>query len=107
MAAAKRVNTATLIRGAVYTLRHPDSTPKEPKDSLRFENGVPQIIAEKHILEALEDLVDETEDNDGEIFEKPRFKIERNVAAPEDKSPRRTRLDASRPVKKRPRKRRN
>lgn len=104
MAATKKVNTATLIRGQLYTLRHPDHTPANPKDSLRFERGVPVVIAENHILVMLEDLYEETMDGEGEMYEKPIFRISRNVAAPEggnNKGP--TRLSSERKVNKAPR----
>jgi len=107
--AGNRVNTATLIRGEVYTLRHPDNTAKDPKDSLRFEYGVPVVIHEKKILDILENLHDLTFDGDGEEFEKPRFRVERNVPAPDDTGSnikRPTRLSADRKVKSRPVRRR-
>lgn len=106
--AGTRVNTATLIRGEVYSLRHPDSTAKDPKDSLRFEYGVPVVITEKKILDILENLHDITFDGDGEEFEKPRFRVDRNVPAPDASASnikRPTRLAADRRVKTRPRKR--
>lgn len=107
--AANRVNTATLIRGEVYTLRHPDGTPKDPKESLRFEYNVPVAISDKRILEILENLHDITFDGDGEEFEKPRFRIDRNVPHPDADTGsnvrRPTRLDPSRKQKIRPRKR--
>lgn len=104
--AGKKVNTATLIRGDVYTLRHPDHTPQKPREALRFTYGVPVVIDERHILDYLENLHDETTDGDGEVYEKPRFRVDRNVseASPANhKSP--TRLAHDRPVKRRPRKR--
>ena len=105
--AGKRVNTATLVRGEVYTYRHPDSTPQKPIDSLRFTYGVPVVIEEVKILEILEDLCDETADGEGEIYEKPRFRIDRGVASPvPDNNRRPTRLDSGRSVKKKPIRRR-
>lgn len=107
MAAQRKVNTATLIRGQLYTFRHPDNRPDNPIDSLRFENGKPVIVEDKEILALLEDIYTETEDGDGEVYEKPLFLIERGVAPPEDeKKQRRHRLSADREVKRRPRKRR-
>lgn len=103
--AGTRVNTATLIRGEVYTLRHPDGTAKDPKDSIRFEYGVPVIITDKKILEILENIHDVTFDGDGEEFEKPRFRVDRNVPAPDDTKSnvkRPTRLSSDRKIKKRP-----
>jgi len=106
MAAIKKVNTATLIRGELYTVRHPEDTPKNPKEAFRFKRNVPVVIEDPRILAKLEDEVDETEDGDGEIYEKPRFRIDRGVTAPDDETLRgRTRLSASRSVKSRPRKR--
>lgn len=104
--ATKRVNTATLIRGQLYTLRHPDSTPQNPIDSLRFERGKPIPISEPKILTMLENMVEETEDGEGEVYEKPLFRIDRNVAmedAGNIKKP--TRLSADRSVKKNTRRR--
>lgn len=107
--AGTRVNTATLIRGEVYTLRHPKGTAKEPRDSLRFEYGVPVPIADKEILEILENLHDITFDGDGEEFEKPRFRVDRNVPAQDaqrvSNAKKPTRLSAGRTAKIRPRKR--
>lgn len=105
--AGNRVNTATLIRGEIYTLRHPDNTAKEPKESLRFTYGVPVVIHDKRILDTLENLHDTTFDGDGEEFEKPRFRIDRGVPHPDatpsnNKSP--TRLSSTRTTKVRPRK---
>lgn len=104
MAAIRKVNTATLIRGELYTFRHPDSTPEKPKDSIRFTYGEPVVIEEKHILEMLEDMHDETTDGDGEIFEKPTFRVDRGVADPRDDAKKRgpTRLKSDRKVKSRP-----
>lgn len=99
MAPTTRVNTATLIRGEVYTLRHPDNTAKNPVESLRFTYDVPVVIAEKKILELLEDIYDETEDGDGELYEKPTFRIDRGVQPPDDGKRKAKRLDASRSVK--------
>jgi hypothetical protein len=79
----KMVNTATLVRGKVYTLRHPDNKPQSPRDSLRFVKGVPLIIEEPHILRLLENLTDDVTDGDGEVFAKRLFRIDRNVPAPE------------------------
>lgn len=101
--ATRKVNTATLIRGELYTLRHPKSTPDKPLDSLRFEYGKPVVIDDKDILIELENLHDETTDGDGEVFEKPTFRIDRNVAEPDGgvkRGPKR--LSATRTVKKRP-----
>lgn len=107
--AGQRVNTATLIRGEVYTLRHPDNTAKNPVESLRFEYGEPKVITDKKILDILENLHDTTFDGDGEEFEKPRFRVDRNVPHPEapDTSniKRPTRLKADRRVKSNPRRR--
>lgn len=102
--ATKRVNTATLIRGQLYTLRHPDHTPQNPKDSLRFEYGKPEPIDESRILIMLENMHEETRDGEGEIFEKPIFRIDRNVHAPDNSNHKKpTRLAANRKVKKTPR----
>ena len=104
----RKVNTATLIRGQLYSLRHPDNTPQDPKESLRFEYGKSKVIEEPHILTMLEELYEETKDGDGEVFEKPIFRIDRGVTV--DDAPRgrtKTRLTADRTiVKKRPVRRR-
>lgn len=106
MATNKRVNTATLIRGEVYTLRHPDNTAQSPKESLRFEYGVPVVIDDNRILTILENLIDEVTDGEGEIYEKPRFRVERGVSVPEpDNFKKPTRLAADRTTKRRPRRR--
>lgn len=79
----KKVNTATLIRGEVFSHRPwtpPGMTPKEP---IRFKYGEPVVITDAAILAELEDMYDETTDGDGEIFEKPRFSVARNVMPPE------------------------
>lgn len=83
---SKLVTTATLIRGRVYTLRHPDGTPQNPKESLRFEKGVPVVIDEPKIAAYLEKLHDEVADGDGESWEKPVFRINRNVPDPREAS---------------------
>lgn len=104
--AGKKVNTATLIRGEVYTMRHPDHTPQKPLESLRFRYGEPVIVEDPKILSILENLYDEMTDGEGEVYEKPRFRVERNVNAPEQgnvKQP--TRLSSTRKVKSRPRRR--
>jgi hypothetical protein len=107
--AGQRVNTATLIRGEVYTLRHPDNTAKNPVESLRFEYGEPVVITDKKILDILENLHDITFDGDGEEFEKPRFRVDRNVphpdAGPKAEVRRPTRLKSDRKVKSNPRRR--
>lgn len=102
---ARKVNTATLIRGQVYTLRHPDYTPQNGLESLRFERGKAKVIEDPKILKILEDLEEETSDGDGEVFVKPVFRINRNVeeAGEDENAPRKTRLSADRVVKKRPR----
>lgn len=100
---AKRVNTVTLIRGEVYTFRHPDSTPAKPIDSLRFEYGKPVTVEDPKILSILENIYDNTVDGDGEEYEKPRFKVERNVLEQSSETKRGpTRLSADRAVRKRP-----
>jgi hypothetical protein len=99
---AKRVTTATLIRGQVYNLRHPDSKPGAPKDSLRFNRGVPIVIDDPKIAKMLEEIVDETTDGDGEVFEKPVFKVEYGVEDPTtEAAPRARRLDPDRKIKTR------
>jgi hypothetical protein len=100
---SKLVTTATLIRGKVYTLRHPDGTPQDPKDSIRFEYGKPQVLDDPKIAAYLEKLHDKISDGDGEEWEKPVFRISRNVPDPREASiedelrPRR--VSASRTVK--------
>jgi hypothetical protein len=81
---SKKVNTATLIRGSLYTLRHPNSTPQDPKDALRFEYGKPVVIDDADILRKLENMYDEIQDGDGEVYEKPRFRVDRGVPMPTD-----------------------
>lgn len=100
--ALRKVDTATLVRGQVYTLRHPDFTPQNPKESLRFKRGVPVIIDDPKILRKLEDLVDEIPDGDGEITDKPIFSIKRGVIAPDDDEARPRRVSAEREIKLRP-----
>lgn len=102
---ATRVNTATLIRGELYTMRHPDNKPEKPVDSLRFTHGVPVVIKDAKILNILEDIYDETTDGDGEIYEKPTFRIDRGVASPEERKRKPTRLASTRTVKQKRRKR--
>lgn len=98
-----KVDTATLIRGDLYALRHPKSTPERPLDTLRFEYNKPVVIDDKDVLRELEELYDETTDGDGEIFEKPVFRVDRGVPAPEGHNgTKRTRLAATRATKKRP-----
>lgn len=102
-----RVDTATLIRGEVYVLRHPDSTPQKPLDSLRFKRDVPVVIEDRKMLAAIAELYDELEDGEGEVYEKPMFRIDRNVTRPDDPDEtHRHRLSADRVVKKRPRRNR-
>lgn len=97
--AIKKVSTATLIRGQTYTLRHPDNKPSSPKDSLRFLRGQPAVIEDTRILAMLENLTEEVRDGEGEVYEKPVFRIDRNVDAPDpEKGP--TRLSPTRTVKK-------
>jgi hypothetical protein len=104
MAASKRVNTATLIRGETYVVRHPDNTPANPRESLTFTRDVPKVIDEKPVLDYLEGLYDEIEDGDGEVYEKPRFRVERNVPEPEANEVNKPkRLAADRKVKRRTR----
>ena len=99
----KRVNTATLIRGEFFS--HRPFVPKgmQPKEPIRFRYGEPVVITDQAVLKELEDMYDETTDGDGEIFEKPRFQIARNVMPPEaDSGVRRPkRLAAGRKVVKR------
>lgn len=105
MAATKRVNTATLIRGELYSYRTGD--PNNP--TIRFEANKPVPIESKELLSILEELHDVTFDGDGEEFEKPRFRIDRNVPwdeGSEGKPKGPTRLSSTRKVTKRPRKKR-
>lgn len=100
--ATKKVHTATLIRGQVYTLRHPDFSPQNPKEALRFTRGEPLVIEEAHILNKLENMYEEVLDGDGEITEKPVFRVNRNVDAPDDDAPRVRRVSTDREVKMSP-----
>lgn len=97
--ATRKVSTATLVRGQVYTLRHPDFTPQNPKESLRFQRNIPVVIEDPRILDILENMYDDVPDGDGEINEKPVFRINRNVDAPEEDQPRSRRLSADREVR--------
>lgn len=100
--ATKRVNTATLIRGEIYTMRHPHSTPQSPKDPVRFEYGKPVVITDSKLLDTLENLIDLTEDGDGDQYEKPRFKISKMVLPPdEEKKPLRVSGNVGRPRRRR------
>jgi hypothetical protein len=102
MAATKRVSTATLIRGEVYHLRHPKHTIADPKEALVFKYGLPVVIEDRDIADMLEEIYDETRDGEGEVYEKPVFRVERNVAEPEsDTKPRSKRLSADRPIRRR------
>lgn len=99
--AITKVNTATLIRGQLYTFRHPDSTPQNPIDSLRFEAGKPVIIEDTKVLQMLEDMEDEVGDGDGEFYLKPVFRIQRGVEAPEGSERKRPiKLSADRTIRK-------
>lgn len=98
----KRVTTATLIRGQVYTLRHPDYKASDPIDPLRFEYNVPVVVNDERIAQILENIYDEVVDGEGETYEKPRFKVERGVAPPEPVDARKPkRLSADRPIRRR------
>lgn len=99
--AIKKANTATLIRGATYTLRHPDHKPQAPKDSLRFERGVPVVIEDPRILNILQNMMEEIEDGEGEVYEKPVFRVDRGVDAPDETNKGPKRLSATRVVKRR------
>lgn len=109
---AQKVDTATLIRGEVVSVRLPRHLDKGkpeggPSDPIRFEYGKPVPVKDKDVLKYLEDMTDEITDGEGEVYEKPRFRVDRNVSTPEPEStgPRRTRLEANRTVKRKPRKR--
>jgi hypothetical protein len=98
--AIKKTNTATLIRGQTYTLRHPDHKPQAPKEALRFERGIPVVVEDLRILGILQNMVEEIEDGEGEVYEKPVFRVDRGVDAPDEtRGPRR--LSATRTVKRR------
>lgn len=96
----RKVTTVTLIRGQTYTFRHPDNKPTSPKDSLRFTRGEPVVIEDARIVSILEAMTEEVRDGEGEVYEKPVFRINRNVDAPDEKAGP-TRLSADRTVKKR------
>ena len=101
--ALRKVNTATLIRGKVYSFRHPDSSPQKPLDSLRFERGVPKIIEDSRILNLLEDLTEEIGDGEGELYDKPVFRVDRGVDAPDGEPVSKvSKLSSTRVVKKKP-----
>jgi hypothetical protein len=80
--ATRLVNTATLTRGNVYSLRHP----KKIGECIRFENGKPMVVEDEAVLNVLEGLMDLIEDRDGEVFEKPIFSVKRKVPAPEEET---------------------
>lgn len=63
---SKRI-TATLIRGRYYSYK-----------SVKFYKGEPQEVTPEFAAE-LEDLVDEVVDREGELIEKPRFKLNYNA----------------------------
>lgn len=100
---ARRVTTATLVRGQVYNLRHPDNKAGSPVESLRFKRNEPMVIEDPKIAKMLEDIVEETMDGDGEVFEKPVFRVERNVPEPgsDAEAGRPRRLSADRTIKTR------
>ena len=102
--AYKKVNTATLIRGTILSLRLPDflqkGTQEEPP--MRFEYGKPVVISDAKLLDFLEDMYDEIEDGEGEVYEKPTFRVNRGVEEPTSKNTRKPkRLSAERQVKTR------
>jgi len=108
----KKATTATLIRGSLYSLRHPDNTPQNPIEALRFERGVPVPINDTRIVDILENLTEETRDGDGEYYDKPIFRIDENVQVEAENNygqsgsrARPTKLAADRVVRKRPRSR--
>lgn len=98
---AKLVDTATLIRGQVYSYRHNYQDVKD--NPLKFVKGEAVIVTNKDLLADLEDLVDEVEDGEGEAFEKPVFRIARKVQEPDSNegSTRVRRLAADRPIRRR------
>lgn len=109
MSATKRCTTVTLIRGGVLSVRLPvhlqkGETPAEP---IRFERNKPVVIDDKTVADWLENQFEEIEDGEGEVYEKPTFRVDRNVPIPGSDEPvnRTKRLSADRQVKKRPRKR--
>ncbi len=91
-----KCDTATLLRGRTYTVR-----------SVKFEKGVPRRVDDetaigisgKDFLKELEDEADEVPDGEGEVFEKPRFRIDRNVDDPGTYGQTRARLSATREVR--------
>jgi len=106
----KKATTATLIRGSLYSLRHPDNTPQNPIEALRFERGVPKPINDTRIVDILENLTEETRDGDGEYYDKPIFRIDENVQVEAESNygqsgsrARPTKLASDRIVRKRPR----
>jgi hypothetical protein len=102
---AQRVNTATLIRGQVLSFRLPKHLQKKIEDAepIRFAHGKPLPIADTALLKHLEDMHDEIEDGEGEVYAKPVFRIERNVELLDDGSVSRVkRLASDRVAKRRP-----
>lgn len=102
-AAAKRsdlVNTATLIRGRMYSWRHKTLATMEP---IQFKSRIPVVIEDDKILALLEDEIEEVGDGEGEFYEKPRFSIKRGVPRPVDETVTARRLSSERVVRTRPR----
>ena len=80
-ARADLVDTATLIRGRVYSFRHNGETHY-------FEANVETPLEDKEekaiegLAGKLEELHSEVHDSDGDAFEKPLFLVKRGVARP-------------------------
>jgi hypothetical protein len=107
--ATKLCTTVTLIRGQLYTYRHPDGTPQNPKDSIRFEYGVALPIDDPKLIKTLENMTEEVRDGDGEYYDKPIFRVDRNVRDPraeeDDAAPKRATASAHRAIRTVPKRR--
>lgn len=102
---AQRVNTATLIRGKVLSFRLPKNLQKKIEDAepIRFQAHQPVPIADASLLKHLEDMHEEVADGEGEVYEKPVFRVDRNVELDSDGTVSRVkRLSSTRSVKSRP-----
>lgn len=106
MSATKRVNTVTLIRGSLLSVRIPRHLEKGsvPSEPVRFERGKPVVIEDKDWLAWFEGQYEEIEDGEGEVYEKPTFRVDRNVPMPGEDEPTRRppkKLAADRQIKRR------
>lgn len=90
VARAEGVETATLVRGRIYSYRYKGET-------FEFIGGVEKVLEDKDgkpvpgLADALEELHSEVRDSDGDAFEKPLFLVQRGTNRPsvEDTAPKR------------------